>query len=315
MERSIKQMTRRQYLSLMVGTAAAALAPGYCIGENAGPALHLAVSVETLAGANPDDARAAYTVWVRELHGQLGSVIAEPVPGIFIPSEDIVRGVRQGTIDAYVVTGLEFAKIVDLTHSDSLLVENYLGGGMEYVMLVHSASRFKQLADLRDAHIFSHLNRDTVLLPAWLSTMLAAESLAAPDRFFAGNQLVGSPNQAVLPVFFRRADAACLARRSWETAVELNPQLGRDLRVLAVSPKVVPIVFGFRRSTTANARKTLIDSIQRVYSAPVGRQITTLYQSTGFVVRPVSVMKGTLEMVRQFERLPGKPVSAVKAHS
>ena len=308
MERTHDRMTRRQCLALLAGTAAAALAPEYCSGENGKTVLRVAISAETLAGANLNDARTAYKVWLREVYGQLGNAIAQPVPDVFIASEDIVRGVRQGTLDCYGMTALEFAKVVDLTDPDSLVLEDYMADGMEYVLLVHGGSRFKQLADLRGAQIVSHLHRDMVLLPAWLRTMVAANNLPAPEHFFAGNKLIGSLNQVVLPVFFRRMDGACLARRDWETAIELNPQLGRDLRALAVSPKVIPILFGFRRSTNANARKAMIDSIQRVGSVPAGRQIVALYQSTAFVVRPVSVMKNTLEMVRDFKRLqPDKP--------
>jgi phosphonate transport system substrate-binding protein len=140
--------------------------------------------------------------------------------------------------------------------------------------------------------------------------MLAANNLPQAVQFFASHQLIGSLNQVVLPVFFRRVDGACMARRSWETAVELNPQLGRDLRAVAVSPKVIPIIFAFRTNTSASARKALIDSIQHIYTVPAGQQIVALYQSHGFVVKPISVMKNTLEMVRQFERLP-----AQQAHS
>lgn len=303
MERSEREMTRRQYLSLMVGTAAAALAPGYCYGQNRTQPLRLAVSTDTLAGANVADARAAYKVWLNEIHKQWGYSTAEAVPEVFIPSDDLVRRVRQGTLDCYGVTALEFAKLVDLTDPDSLVIQDYLAEGIEYVILVHNGSRFNQLADLRGANVVSHLHRDMVLLPAWLETMLAAHNLPEPENLFASQKLSNSLNQVVLPVFFRRVDAACLARRSWETAVELNPQLGRDLRALAVSPKVIPIVFGFRRTTNANARKALIDSIQRITTVPAGREIVALYQSGQFFVKPVSAMKGTLDMVSQYERL------------
>jgi ABC-type phosphate/phosphonate transport system substrate-binding protein len=107
----------------------------------------------------------------------------------------------------------------------------------------------------------------------------------------------------VLPVFFKRADAACLARGSWETAVELNPQLGRDLRALAVSPKIIPIAIGFRRGCNANGRKMLLDSMLTISNSTAGQQISALYQARGFVARPTSVMKGTVEMVRKFQRL------------
>jgi ABC-type phosphate/phosphonate transport system substrate-binding protein len=145
-----------------------------------------------------------------------------------------------------------------------------------------------------------------VLFPAWLSTMLAANNLPLPERFFTAQTLNDKVNQVVLPVFFRRMDAAGLARRDWETAVELNPQLGRELRPLAVSPKVIPILLAFRRGTSPVARKALIDSIQKISTFTAGQQIVALYQSRAFTIRPLSVMKSTLDMVRQFERLSGQ---------
>jgi ABC-type phosphate/phosphonate transport system substrate-binding protein len=154
-----------------------------------------------------------------------------------------------------------------------------------------------------------------VLAPAWLSTLLAANNLPQPERFFSSQKLTDNLNQVVLPVFFRRADAACLARRDWETAVELNPQVGRELRPLAVSPKVVPIAIAFRRGCSPMGRSLLIDAILRVASVTAGQQIITLYQSRGFIVRPVSVMSGTVELVRQFERLVGQSAGARKGRS
>ena len=198
----------------------------------------------------------------------------------------------------------------DLSDPDLLVLQDYLADGMEYVLLVHTSSPFKKIADLRGAQILSHLHRDMVLLPAWLDTMLAAGNLPAADRFFGGNTPQDKVNQVVLPVFFRRADGALLARRSWDTAVELNPQLGRDLRPLAVSPKVIPIAIAFRRNCNPIGRKNLVDSMVSLSTMIAGQQIAALYQSRQFVLRPASVMKGTLELVHQFER-----VSAQQARS
>ncbi len=298
-----KGITRRQCLAMMTGAAAATLASSLRLSASDRTVLRVAISIQTLAGANVTDARAAYRVWLREVAMQYSAQTAEPIPEIFIPTEDLIRGIRQDTIDCYGVTALEFAKLADITDPDSLVLQDYLADGMEYVLLVHNASQFRTIADLHGSHIVSHLHRDMVLLPAWLGTMLAANGLPQPDHFFSARTMSDKINQVILPVFFRRLDAACLARQSWETAVELNPQLGRDLRALAISPKIIPIVFGFRRNTNARSRKTLIDAIQRISSVPGGQQIVELYQSRSFVVRPISVMSPTLEIVRQFEHL------------
>ncbi len=303
MQGSEVQISRRQCLALMTGAAAATLSPGLFLGEKPAHILRVAISVDTLAGANVSDARAAYKVWIGELTRQSRSTIAQMDPEIFLPSEELIRRVRQGTIECFGITALEFVKVANIVDPDYLLLQDYLSEGMEYIIVVHSNSPFKKLADLRGAHVVTHFHRDMVLAPAWIGTMLAAQNLPQADHFFASQKLTDNLNQVVLPVFFHRTDAACLARRNWETAVELNPQLGRDLRFLAVSPKLVPIAIAFRSGCSPEGRRVLIDSIMKVASVTAGQQIVALYQSHGFIVRPTSVMNSTVEMVRQFERI------------
>jgi phosphonate ABC transporter substrate-binding protein len=308
-------MTRRESLTRMAAALAVACAPKLCRAVEGIRPLRLAISVETLAGANVNDARAAYMVWIRQVASHYGIQTAAPVPEVFVPSEVLIRYVHQNAIDAYGITALELAKLLDWTDPDSLVLQDYLIDGMEYLLLVHSNSHINTIADLRNGRIVSHLHRDMVLSPAWLGTLLAANNLPQADHFFAAQALNDKVNQVVLPVFFRRADAACLARRDWEMATELNPQLGRDLRVLAVSPKIIPIAMGFRRSTSAEARKALIDSIQKISSFTAGQQIVALYQSRAFGVRPITAMKTTLDMVHQYERVSGQQPAVRKGQS
>ena len=310
MERREKQITRRQCLMLLAAASAATLTPASSRGETDRKILRVAVSTDTLAGSNINDARAAYKVWITEMSRAAGQVTAAVVPEVFIPSDEMMREIRQGTVDCFGATALEFARLADLLDPTFVVVQDYLADGMEYVLLVHNSSSYKKIADLRGGQVMSHLHRDMVLLPAWLGTTLAANNLPAAEHFFGSLSPRDKVNQVVLPVFFHRADGACLARRSWETAVELNPQLGRDLRPLAISPKVIPIAIGFRRNCNSEGRKLFIDSMQRIISQEAGKQVAALYQSSGFVVRPTSAMKGTLEMVHQFEQ-----ESAQHAHS
>lgn len=296
-------ISRRHCLALIAGAGVAGLLPEVSRSEKPEHVLRVAISADTLAGANVNDARAAYKVWISEVTRQFPSGVAQMDPEIFLPSEAMIRGVRRATIECFGITALEFVKLADLVDPNYLLLQDYLADGMEYVLLVHADSSFRKVADLAGAQLVTHYHRDMVLAQPWLGTLLAANNLAQPDHFFGGQRLTDNLNQVILPVFFRRADAACVARRNWETAAELNPQLGRDLRPLAVSPRLVPIAIAFRRGCSAEGRKVLIDSILRVTSVSAGQQIVTLYQSHGFVLKPTSVMNSTVEMVTQFERV------------
>jgi ABC-type phosphate/phosphonate transport system substrate-binding protein len=301
---SSQQVTRRQCLALLAGASAAAFAPKLCRAEIEQNLLRLAISTDTLAGVNIDDARAAYLALINQYNKlQGGKVTAEVVPGVFIPSSEIMRDVRQGTVESFGVTAMEYAKLIDLVDTGTVVLQDYLADGIEYILLVHKSSSFKKIADLRGAQLLSHRHRDMVMMPLWLDTMLAVGNLPSSGRFFGDISPRDNINQVVLPVFFRRADAACLSRRSWETAVELNPQLGHDLQILAVSPKVIPIVIAFRRNCNPVGRKLLLDSMLNVTNTIQGRQMAALYQANGFVQRPVSIMTGTLAMIREAERI------------
>ncbi len=295
--------TRRDCLTWFTGTAGALLAPRLSLAGVSDGLLHVAVSTETLAGANINDARAAYTVWIQEVTKHLGSMRAEVVPEIFLPSDRLIAGIRRGDIDCYGITALEYLKVADITDLEYLLVQDTIADGLEYVMLVQSKGNIKKLADLRGSQILVHHHRETVLLSAWLGTLLAASDLPQPDHFFASQLARDAVNQVILPVFFRHADAACLTRESWEVAVELNPQLGRDLIPLAVSPRLVPIAVYFRRNSSAEGRRALIDAVSHVTSVAAGQQIVALYQSRAFVVRSNAIMKTTMDMVRQYDKI------------
>jgi len=123
------------------------------------------------------------------------------------------------------------------------------------------------------------------------------------DAFFSQQIIRDSLTQVVLPVFFQRVEVAALAHRSFETAVEMNPQLGRDLHMLAISPTVIPIALCFHKNCSQEGKRILIRSISKSEALPAGRQIVALYQSQTMVERPTSCMNLSLEMVRQYERI------------
>lgn len=299
-------MTRRRWLALAAGMAAAAYASQLCLGEDHRQILRLAISTDTLAGANVNDVRAAYKVWTNEVIRQDRIVGAEMVPEIFLTSEEMIRDIRQGTIEGFGITALEFLKVANLVDPESVLLQDYVSDGMEYVLLAHNKGSIKKIADLKGAQLLVHLHRDMLLASAWLGTLLAANNLPQAEHFFAGQKREDNLNQVVLPVFFHRADACCLSRRNWETFVELNPQLGRDLGILAISPKLIPNVIAFRRGSSEEARKALIDAIFKMASLNAGQQIVALYQSHGFITKPTSVMNGTLQMLHDFQRASGQ---------
>jgi ABC-type phosphate/phosphonate transport system substrate-binding protein len=308
-------MTWRQFATWLAGAAAVASLARIGMGQTPARPMRVGVSLETLSGANVNDARAAYKVWTQEILNNLSVKAVELIPGIFLPSDQIVQMIRQGSVDMFGITAWEYAKVVNLVEPNAVLLEEDIAQGMEYILVVHNASSYKKLSDLHGRQIAIHHHRHMTLLPGWMVNMLAAENLPRMDAFFSQQVARDSVTQVVLPVFFRRMDAAALLRRDYETTVEMNPQLGRDLQALAISPNIIPILCCFHKNCSQESRKQLLSLLSRAESLPSGQQVVAMYQSRKLVTRPASCMNLTVNMLRQYERVTAHPPGQRKEHS
>lgn len=295
-------ITRRQFM-----TRIAALAAGVSIrpakARPEGPPIRVAVSMDTLAGVNVNDARAAYRVWGDEIARTLAMRHSEMLSQVFIPSAELLQMIREGRVDCFALTALEYARILDYLDPAWMVVEDYAVPGLEYLLLVRDDSPFHSLKDLRNAKLLVHHHRDTCLLEPWITIRLAAEGLGPFDGFFGAPETRDKVSEVILPLFFGSIQAAALTQRSFATAVELNPQLGRQLRVLATSPSLIPAGFWFRKGCDPADKLAFQESVLRLNSVPAGRQVLALYQSTGFCERPCSIMRPTLELIGQYNKL------------
>lgn len=270
------------------------------------PPIRVAVSMDTLAGANVNDARAAYRVWIGQVAQSLSIRHAEILDEVFIPSARLLQMIRQGQVDCFGLTAVEYAKAIDLIDPENMEVEDCALNGLEMLLLVHRESPVKSLADLKGVRLMVHHHRDTTLVQAWLAVELARQGLGGYEQFFGGEQLKDKVGEVVLPVFFHREQAAVISRQAFSTAAELNPQLGRDLRVLAVSPRNIPVGFFFRKNCNQQDKLDFQRAMDKLATVPAGRQVMALYQTTRFMLRPCSVMGPTLEMIRQYDKVRRK---------
>ena len=70
----------------------------------------------------------------------------------------------------------------------------------------------------------------------WLDTLLRERQLPVGDTYFTEETYAAKPARIILPIFFRKADACLVLESAYQAMVELNPQIGQQLTVLAKSP-------------------------------------------------------------------------------
>ena len=110
-------------------------------------------------------------------------------------------------------------------------------------------------------------------------------------------------SKVVLNVFFRQTDACLVTRRGFATMAELNPQVGRQLTILAASPAVVPALFGFRRGFSTQLKSKIIREFGAVHMSPAGQQALTIFQVGQVAERPVTALDSALALLEEYARL------------
>lgn len=154
--------------------------------------------------------------------------------------------------------------------------------GKQYLLLTRRDSACNALADLRgkDLTVFEIVNSS--LGRPWLETMLLSNRLGSAEVFFNQVKCEGKPTTALLAVYFGKAEACLMDAPSFEVMTELNPQVGKKLRVIATSE---PLLDGLQILSDKGwegdeqLKRDVTQAISELHLEPAGQQLLTLFKT------------------------------------
>jgi ABC-type phosphate/phosphonate transport system substrate-binding protein len=270
----------------------------------------IAVSTRTMEGVNDNDARAAMKIWADTFLRRTGMVGIYD-PGILTSPEQLVQAARNGLVDALSITAPEYPSVaLYVDHGLVIGDETDVSRGEEYILLVHEDSGVRLLADLRGRSLILHRGVRTCLANVWIDTLLSGAGLGTAEAFFGRITTDVKPAMVILPVFFRRSDAALVTRREFEAMSEMNPQLGRKLRILATSPKVLHTFLLFHKNCPPELKERLKVAMLAIHESTAGQQILTLWQGRRLVATDTSALRGALDLMAAYDRIKGVKTAA-----
>lgn len=269
--------------------------------SDAPPALfqfRLAIS-ESVIGAevNESDAKVAMLAWRDALAKQSGFLIDINVT----PIGRLVREIRDHAVDGFTMTAIEFMQVQN--YAGPSLVYEANGKGDEYLLLAHEDSGIRTLGDLRHKTINIHDNPKMCLAAMWLDTVISGFSAGSAREFFGRVTSQGKLSRVVLPVYFRQADACLVTKRGFGTMCELNPQLGRKLRVIAGSTNFVTSFMAFHKDLAPERRLKIQTTLASLHKTAAGLQALTLFETGQLAIVDSSILRSTLELVKAHEQL------------
>lgn len=254
--------------------------------------LHIAYTAGVLNGINQRDAIAAIEVWF-EVVGREREVAETTAVQIFDSLDELVSAVEIGAVDVVTLLSEELFILGDEVSLEPIFtpcrgdeVEEHI------VMLVRHDSDIDALAKLRNRVVAVPTVQGEALATMWLDRELRNAGLEAHDTLISGLVRTDNASRAILSVFFGTNDVCLVAGYDFETAVELNPQLGRELSILARSPGFSVSITCLRRGDWAG-KDNLIQSLQDLHTKPSGEQILLLFKTGQLVPFQPAHLDGT----------------------
>lgn len=290
--------SRRQVLAWMPGAAACLGATG----EDRRPApIRIAISENVVADVNLNDARAAMLVWTKLITQHI-DITVECSPNVFETTAELVNRVQRGQVDAVAVNVVEYRQISRYLDVREVVAAAGEAGRRQYLILVRDDSGIRHLEELRGRRLIVWKTPQMCVAPAWLSTQLSGVSGAGAEGFFRAVTTESKVSRVVLPVFFGQSEACLTTKRGYDMMCELNPQVGKALRVLKSSPAMVVFCYLFRKNYASVQRERLVKALSSLSQTAAGRQLAALFQFEAVALRDASCLASALEVLEMAER-------------
>lgn len=269
--------------------------------------VRLAISESILGDVNLNDARVAMNLWIKRMVAEVNVVLD---PKLFSPIQDIVDRARRGQLDAIALNVIEYRLIAELLDPSQIVTAQGGAGVEQYLILAREKSGVRSVGDLKGQRFCMLKTPKMCIAPAWLQNLLEEARLGPPEQFFSVLNSDAKVSRVVLPVFFGQTDACMVTRHGFDMTCELNPQIGRDLKIIATSAPVVVNFYIFRKNFQAAPRERLIRTISGLRNGSAGDQLATLFQFDALTVRDGSSLTSALAVLEQADRLKSRSTTA-----
>jgi hypothetical protein len=267
--------------------------------------IHFAFSKSMFTGVNENDAQAAMKVYGQTIGDQNGLYVTSG-PILLDGTNAIAEAVASGRAELFAMTFMEFQNLEYLGLEGPLLMSTIRQKTTEeYVLLARADGTLRLPEDLKGRSLMIGDDIRSCLAPLWLEVLCREHGLESAALSLGKISYSSKPSQVVLPVFFGKADACVVTRNSWEVMCELNPQLQKQMRTVAISPPLVPALTCFTAGISEKHKQRVFRAVELSSTKPSYQQVMALFKCDGVVRQPLSVLDDTRKLVATYQKLAG----------
>lgn len=266
------------------------------------PRVSIAFHRNMLVETDIKDIRSAIEVWVKTVGKNAGLNLGSK---LYEDLKPLIEDYRKGKIDVLNIAPHVYLRIeneIDAEPAYSVLI-----GGKKtrkYLLLVRSDSPVNEIKDLKGKSLA--VMKTSEIGQIYLEVLFLREKLGRPEDFFSVITQKTKYSQAVLSVFFGQSDACIATETVLKTMIELNPQIGNKLKIIAASSEITQIVGFFRPGLSENIKKIILREVTHLQDSAVGRQVLTLFGIDGALQASESDLDTLRKLLKEYDKVVKK---------
>jgi ABC-type phosphate/phosphonate transport system substrate-binding protein len=244
------------------------------------------------------DVRASFDLWAQELATKFD------VPVQVLYYDDIVemqQALRRGEINGVSADAMSLAR----TFKEDDLAEGFsvaMRGGWNLILLTGKGSAIQGVNDLPGKRVALLAGDQTSSL--YLERLCQRHYGRDCNKVFADIQHVPNNSQAVLRLFFGKADVALVYRYGLELSKELNPQLEKSIgSVIAELPLTSLYYTFFGAAVSTDLRRHTLRVVPTMHTYPRGRQLLDILKMDHLEPAQPSELKPFMQLEREYREL------------
>lgn len=243
------------------------------------------------------EVRATFDLWAQELTAKF------QIPVTFIHYDDPAR-MRQDFLDGRIHGINTGALRIVRDYRPEELAEGYatlMKGGWNLMLFAGRSVPARGPADLAGKRLVM-LEEDS-LGEVYLETLCLRHHRQPCRDILANIQRVTTNNQALMRVFFGKADLALVHGYGYTVAVEMNPQLDKSLRKLAEYPIRSQHLAFYSARVDKGVRDSTLRVVPTLHTYPRGRQLLDIFKIDRLEKATTADLQSVLELERERLRL------------
>ncbi len=259
------------------------------------------VRLGTLSPTNREwsraEVRSTFDLWVKELAARF------QVPVTISYYEDIDE-LRRDFLSGK-INGVNTEAMTLVRHfKQDELAEGFatvMKGGWDLKLYAGQNVTIRDLADLAGKRIVLLDGGDIGDL--YLETLCLRHHERPCKEVFADIQRASSNNQALMRVFFGKADLALVHGFGYDVSVEMNPQLARALKLVVQYPLHSGYYAFFSPDTDKAFRQRTLKIVPTLHTYPRGRQLLDIFKMERLEITTPAELMPFLRLEQEYQSL------------